>query len=559
MTRLTCIVLIAAVALAALCGCGGTISGDGSGSMHLENRSTSGASEPDEHTGRDERIGRDDVIIGFPHIPNHFDPVLGFSGSGHYGALLIFSSLVRVDADMNIQPYLAESYSISEDALIYTFNLRTDAKFTDETSVTADDVVFTFQTIMDSVSPIDLSSAESIKSEGDSVIITLKQPQSTFILTVAATGIVPEHAYGPDFGIAPIGSGPYKLASHDVDQQFILEANEAYFGSIPAIRRAVFVKMTEEDTQLAAVTAGTVDITMTGAVLAAINKFEDYNLMAVESVDNMGIVMPTIPAEDEPNQFGAPVGNDITADIDFRKAIAYGIDRYEIGRVVLNDFATPAYSENDGLPWSNPESKIETDIDYAVSLLEDLGWILAEGGIREKDGVRASLPLLYTAGDSVRQAVAMSVAQQARENLGIEFIVEGASWDEISSRMFSEPLILAWGSSNPMTSFYLFHSSRAGLDDFYNPQNFRSNTVDRYLEQAVASRTLEEAIPYFQMAQWDGSTGTSMRGYCPYIFLINRTHLYWVRDGLDTGRRKVHAHGDAWPLVSNLYEWQWAE
>ena len=108
-----------------------------------------------------------------------------------------------------------------------------------------------------------------------------------------------------------------------------------------------------------------------------------------------------------------------------------------------------------------------------------------------------------------------------------------------------------------MTSYYLFHSSHAGLDDFYNPQNFRSSVVDGYLDQALSARSLDEAIPFFKLAQWDGSSGTSMRGDCPYVFLINRSHLYWVRDGLDTGRRRIHAHGDSWPLVENLREWRW--
>lgn len=72
-----------------------------------------------------------------------------------------------------------------------------------------------------------------------------------------------------------------------------------------------------------------------------------------------------------------------------------------------------------------------------------------------------------------------------------------------------------------------------------------------------AARTLEEAIPYWQKAQWDGETGTSMRGECAYIFILNKTHLYWVREGLDTGTQKIHAHGDAWPLVQNLAQWKW--
>jgi peptide/nickel transport system substrate-binding protein len=297
---------------------------------------------------------------------------------------------------------------------------------------------------------------------------------------------------------------------------------------------------------------------MSNAVLAVVGDTPGYNLLVAESVDNMGIVMPTIPDEGAVNQYGFPVGNNVTYDLSFRKELAYGLDREAISWDALNGYATPAYSENDGMPWSNPESEIEYDVAYAVSLLEGAGWVMQADGIRAKDGLRASFPLIYSASDSGRQAVAMAAAQQAKANLGIEILVSGTSWDDISARMYSEPLILAWGSSNPMTSYYLFHSSRAGLDDYYNPENYSNPVIDAYLERAVTAGSMEEAIPFFRLAQWDGATGTSMRGDCPYVFLINRSHLYWRRDGLDTGRRPIHAHGDSWPLVQNLKEWKWA-
>jgi peptide/nickel transport system substrate-binding protein len=272
----------------------------------------------------------------------------------------------------------------------------------------------------------------------------------------------------------------------------------------------------------------------------------------------MGIVGSLLPNDGSLNEYGYPVGNNVTSDVAIRKALAFGLDRQRICDEALNGYAAPAYSENDGMPWSNPESVIEYDLDYAVELLEEAGWVDTDGdGIREKNGVRASFPLLYFSGDSVRQAVAMSASNQARDNLGIEITVEGAG-EDLAERMFSEPLILAWGSSNPLTSYMLFHSSNAGKEDWYNPENFKNTTVDGYLDKALSAKSLEEAIPYWQKAQWDGTTGTSMRGDAPYIFLINKSHLYWARDGLDTGDQKIHAHGDSWPLVANLRDWKWS-
>ena len=499
------------------------------------------------------------VVIAFPQIPTHFDPVLGFGGGGHGGGhRLLFSTLVDIAPDMSVIPGLAYSYAVCGDALTYAFTLRTGVYFTDGAPVTAADVVFSFEEMMRSPTGIDLTMVADVAASGDTVSITLRNPMSTFILNVAQVAILPQHAYGPGFALAPIGSGPFTLAQFDAGQQFILEANPAYHGQIPLIARAVFVQIGDENARLAAVRSGTVDIAPTSPILAGVD-IPGYHLLVAETVDNLGIVLPTIPNTGERNRFGYPVGCNIGHERDFRRAIAHGIDREAIVRYALNGFGRPAFSENDGLPWSNPQSVIEHDIAYAVSLLEGLGWQPGADGIREREGVRASLPLLYPAGDSARQAVGMAVTQQAREALGIEFAVTGLSWDEIATRMFSQPLMLAWGSLNPMTSFYLFHSSRAGLDDFFNPQNFRSAVVDAHLERAVAARTLEEAAVHFRAAQWDGSTGTSMRGECPYIFLINKQHLYWVRDGLYTGRRRPHGHGSAWPLVHNLGEWRWAQ
>jgi len=505
-------------------------------------------------TGQAEASGaKDEVTIGFTSIPSNFDPLNGFTNGGQ----ILYAALVQTNADMEVVADLATDYTISEDAMTYTFQLRDGAKFSDGTEITSEDVVFSYKTAMGNATGLDLSRVESVSADGNEIVIQLRQPDSTFILTVASVGIVPKASYDDSFSLKPISSGPYKLVQYDVDQQFILETNEHYYGTPPGINRVVFIKMDDADTRLLAVKSGQVDITLTSAVIAASNTVDGYYLLQEETVDNFGISLPVLPDEGKVNEDGHPVGNNVTCDIAVRKAFAYGIDRQRVCDEALNGYAVPAYSENDGMPWYNPESEIGYDPGYAVQLLDEAGWVDTDGdGIREKDGVKASISLLYFAGDDVRQTTAMSISNQALENLGIEVVVEGAG-EDLSARMFSEPMILAWGSSNPRTSYMLFHSSNAGKDDWYNPENFTSDTVDGYLDAAINAKSLEEAIPYWQKAQWDGETGTSMRGECPYVFVLNKTHLYWAREGLDTGTQKIHAHGDAWPLVANLRDWKW--
>ena len=503
-----------------------------------------------EHTTKDE------VVIGFTSVPSNYDPLNGF----YNGVQILYSALVQTNSDMEVIADLATEYTVSEDALTYAFTLREGAKFSDGTAITAEDVVFSFETAKANASSLDLSKMESISANGNDITIRLSKPDSTFILTVCNVGIVPKAAYGESFATNPVSSGPYCLVQYDVDQQFILEANKNYYGAAPGISRVVFINMADPDTRLMAAQSGQVDITLTSAVVAANNSIPGYYLLEEKTVDNFGLALPYIPRQAENNEYGYPVGNDFTADINVRKAIAYGIDRQRVCDEALNGYGVPAYSENDGMPWYNPESEIEYDLEYAQKLLTDAGWVDTDGdGIREKDGVKASTTFLYSAGDDVRQTIAMAVSNQILENLGIEMIVEGVSWDELPARMYSEPLVLAWGSSNPKTSYMLYHSSNAGKDDWYNPENFSNKTVDGYLDAALSAKSLEEAIPFWQKAQWDGETGTSMRGECSYIFVLNKTHVYWAREGLDTGVQKIHAHGDAWPLVQNIAEWTWTK
>ena len=192
----------------------------------------------------------------------------------------------------------------------------------------------------------------------------------------------------------------------------------------------------------------------------------------------------------------------------------------------------PAYSENDGMPWNNPDVKIEADIEKAKKFLAEDGWEDVDGdGIVEKNGLKAEFKCIYPSGDSVRQAIAMAAAEQVKE-IGINIVVEGISWDEISKRMFSDAVLMGWGSSNPYTSYLLFHSKNKLRDDYYNPEGFNNATVDGYLDAALHAGTSEEAYDNWKLAQWDGITGTSMRGECPRVWLVNIQHIYYVADGL---------------------------
>lgn len=497
-----------------------------------------------------------EVTIGFSSEGETFDPCSGFGYTGSP----IFSYLVRVNAQDQLENDLATDYQVSEDGCIWIFKIRDDVQFTNGERLKASDVAFTFNTTKEKATYMDLTMLESCKAIDDTTVeFKLSKPCVTFIYTAAQLGIVPEKSYGSDFGMeadTTVGSGPYRLTQWDKGQQFILEANEKYYGKQPQIKKAVFL-IQEEDARFVAAKAGEVDIALTSATLAT-TQIEGMHVEEVKSVDNRGITLPTVPNEGKTTEDGYPIGNNITCDINVRKALCYGIDREKIITEALNGYASPAYSECDHMPWWNEEDVIQTDIAYANQLLDESGWKDMDGdGIREKNGEKLAFHLMYFAGDSMRQAVAMSVANQAKENMGFEITVEGVSEDDTVKRMFSEPMIMGWGSDSPMTSYLLYHSSNAGKTDFYNPEFYINEKTDDYLDRAMNSLSIEESYEWWKKAQWDGETGTSMKGEAPWAFYVNMTHLYYVKDGLDIGDQRIHAHGQAWPLIANLQDWTW--
>lgn len=246
-TKKTAAVLLTLAMLFAIAACGNTAKNP------AENPGTLSASAP-ENNGKTPEQGnapevKDELVIGFNSVPSNYDPLNGF----YNGVQILYSALVQTNADMEIVSDLATDYTVNEDALTYTFILRDGAKFSDGTAITAEDVIFSFETAKGNASSLDLSKMESISANGNEITIRLNKPDSTFILTVCNVGIVPKASYGEDFALNPISSGPYKLVQYDVDQQFILEANEHYYGAAPGISRVVFVKMADQDTRLMAV------------------------------------------------------------------------------------------------------------------------------------------------------------------------------------------------------------------------------------------------------------------------------------------------------------------
>ena len=543
--KYTAVLLSAALALSAAfaaSGCGRGSEGTGAAA-----RTSAQAAEQRARSG--------EVVVAMD--PNSepaagFDPAYGWGAGEHVHEPLIQSTLTVTNPDLTIGYDLATDYSVSEDGLTWTVTIRDDVSFTDGEPLTAEDVAFTYNTVKDASSVSDFTMLDYAEAADDrTVVFHMNRPFSIWPYTMAVTGIVPEHAYdSATYGASPIGSGRYILKQWDRGQQVILEANPDYYGGEPLMKKVTILFM-EEDAAFLAAQAGQVDLAYTSATYSD-QQIEGYALASYATVDNRGFNLPAVPEQTDAQ--GRTVGNDLTADVRVRRAINMGIDRQEMIDHVLNGYGSPAYSVCDQMPWYSEASEVEYDPEGAAALLDEAGWKTGDDGVREKDGVKAELNLLYSAGDSVRQALAADFADQLGK-LGISCTLEGVGWDTAYDRALSDPLIWGWGAHTPMELYNIYHTAAGSDWALYSP--YASDAVDRYMDQALAQNDLETSYQLWRQAQWDGTEGVTWEGDIPWVWLVNIDHLYWVRDGLQVAEQKIHPHGHGWSVVNNVDQWTW--
>ena len=513
------------------------------------------SSKQAENSQSEEKEAKKELVLALGSEPEGgFDPINGW---GRYGSPLFQSTLLKRNQDMNIINDLATGYEVSEDGLTWTVSIREDAKFSDGQPLTSEDVVFTFEKLMESSSTVDLTFVDSVTSKSDySLEFKLKSPRSTFISNLIATGVVPKKSYTSEYYQNPIGSGPLVLVQWDKGQQIIVKPNENYYGQKPNFDKITFLFL-EEDAAFAAAKAGQLDMTAIPPSYAS-QKIEGMKLTEVSSVDNRGIMFPTVKSG-EADADSNPIGNDVTSDLAIRQAINVALDRQAIVDGVLEGYGTKAYSICDKMPWWNEETvTTDNDVDLAKKILADGGWIDADGdGISEKDNIKAEFNLVYPSGDQLRQSLAMVVADMVKP-IGINIVIEAKTWDEIEAVLHKDAILMGWGSQDPLEMYNVYSSKMKGVE-WYNPGYYENQKVDEYMEKALQARSEEEANEYWKKAQWDGETGLSGKGDVPWVWLVNRSHLYLVNDKLDIGKQQIQPHGHGWPLTSNIEQWKWID
>lgn len=493
------------------------------------------------------------VYIGGSIFDSSMDPVKGFMS---YGYPFVNEALIQANTNSEYVADLATDWEVSEDALTYTFNLREGVTFSDGTPFTAEDVVFTYEEVQKNQANnenVDLTKLKSVEADGDyKVVFTLNECYSPFLDTVAMLQIVPSDSYNSEaFDTAPIGTGAYKVAQYDTNQQIILQINDSYWGGTPDIEQVNIISM-DQDTAYSNAVSGQLDVVMVGSTY--INEtIDSMTLHKLETMDVRNVSLPTLTEQvmkdSQGNEYN--VGNNVTSDIAVRKALSIGINRQEIIDNAFNGEGRPAVNFTDNLPWASTEDYEDNQVDEAKKILEDAGWTDADGdGIREKGDLKCSFDLIAPGNDEDRYKLATALAENAK-NLGIEINVRNESWDVAVVEENTTPIVWGWGQFSP-TVIYSTYDSEMFLEAQYaNVTGYTNADCDAAIEKAFAASNQADANAAWKEAQAIGDSEY------PYLYLVNIEHSYFVKDNLDISEATQipHPHGHGSPIICNLKDW----
>lgn len=492
------------------------------------------------------------VYIGGTIFDGSLDPI---KGAMSYGYPFINNALTKISPESKYVGDLATDWSISEDALTYTFQLREGVTFHDGSDFTAEDVVFTYETVRKNQgdnTAVDLSRLESVTAEGDyAVTFRLSEPYSSFLNQTACLGIVPKASYdSAAFDTKPIGTGPWKVAQYDMDQKIIVTANRDYYDGAPAISQVTVLNM-EADTAIANAKSGQLDVVMVEPNYAG----ETVDGMHIENLETMDVRQISLPVigersyrtEDGKNM---TVGNNITCDILVRKALAIGIDRQAIIDNALNGIGKPAEGFTENLEWGNPASFQDNQKQEAMKLLEQGGWTKGKEGIYEKDGKKCRFTLCAPTDDTGRYQLAVAFSEEAKQ-MGIQVDVEQRTWDELYQTAASVGIVWGWGQYDPIILKNLFYSKDFKGTGTNNTVGYFDKPTDALIETAMSAGSHEDAV-----AAWKRVQEITADAYA-YLYIVNIEHSYFVNDSLDISldTQIPHPHGHGTPAINNMKDW----
>jgi peptide/nickel transport system substrate-binding protein len=428
---------------------------------------------------RETATGSAEMRYGLTSEPSTLDPLSPSNTADGRSILFnVLEGLVKPDTEGNLQPALAESWTIEQNGLVYNFTLREGVLFHDGSAVTVDDVAFTLNKAVEA-KYVGFTQIERVeKTSGRNIRITLKAPDPEF-LPFLTQGIVPAH--NADRENNPIGSGPFIIESYTTQQSLVLVRNPHYWKQgFPKLDKVTIVFVADSDALLLNLQGGNIDsATLTGSQLEQLS----------------------------PSQFDIVQGNSNTVqilalnnavkpldDIRVRQAINYAIDVPEIIETAFYGKGEPSGSPlipgltkyyNKAL--ANP---YPADVNRAKRLL-------AEAGYPNGFNLEITVPSNYTMHVDTAQ---VAVNQLAKAGIKASIaLVDWATWysDVYRGRKF-EATIVSFDAANVSPRTFL---SRYRSDGNSNLINFKNADYDRAFDGALLEIDENRRAALYQEAQ----------------------------------------------------------
>jgi peptide/nickel transport system substrate-binding protein len=334
--------------------------------------------------------------------PTNLDPRVGIDAYSERIDSLIFDGLLNRDEHLNVTPGLAEKWEIP-DPLTYVFHIRRGVRFHDGRALTARDVKWTLDSLLQGKIRTTRAAAyqyvDRVEAPDDyTVVFRMREPFSTLLwnLSDGAMRIVP---YGSltEMTSKPIGSGPFRFVRAETDREVVLERNDDYWGEKAHVQRVRFAVVPDTTTRALELRKGSADIVSNALTSDMVLTLEKEPNLQIEH--GPGTVL---------NYLAFNLRDPILRDVRVRQAIAHAIDRRVMIEYLWRDFARPAASI---LP---PESwAYDADVPKYEYSPEKANRILDDAGYPATQGVRFHLTM-KTSTEELPRLIAAVLQQQLR-------------------------------------------------------------------------------------------------------------------------------------------------
>ncbi len=369
-----------------------------------------------------------------------------------YAQSILYDTLVSITED-GYEGCLAESWTISEDGKIYTFKIRDGVTFSDGTVCDANAILANFNAIIENKERhtwLEMMNLLVGVSAPDDHTFVIELSEAYYPMLTELGCIRPFAMISPNCMIdgstkdgvsGYIGTGPYVLTDFETDQYAIFERNENYWGEKPEIERITVKVIPDNQTRIMALESGEIDLIFGKNMLDAdaISQYVDSDKFEVALSDPTStrhIVLNTT--------------NDILGDTEVRQALQHATNRTAISEGIFYGLEQPAdtlYAAT--VPYCDVElTPYEYSAETASNMLDEAGWIMGSSGIREKDGKKLELDLLYNS-DSVTEKTISEYLQSEYRKLGISLNIHGEEEqsyrDNMKAGNFDMVFNICWG------------------------------------------------------------------------------------------------------------------